>query len=248
VRLWARTTIVLWEGTLLAGVDRTLEPWYANILKLGLLAQYDEGTSANNLLGMDVAIPFGDVDAFGSILIDDIQVDDATPGDQEPASYALTLGARAPLGPAVWSAFYTRVSNLAYRTPDRAEAVMRRDVGLARNYSDYDQLTLRAEGVLGPGILLAPEATLLRQGEGDFRLPYPAVADFPTTPVFLAGTPERLVRLALTARADGRRWSIAADGGVHLIADADHVPGASESRFVGSVSVTYRLGTAGELP
>ena len=248
LRPWERTTIVVWEGTLLAGVDRTLEPWYANILKLGLLAQYDEGTSANNLLGMDVAIPFGDVDAFGSILVDDIQVDDATPGDQEPTSYGLTLGARAPLGPAVWSAFYTRVSNLAYRTPAPAEAVMRRGVGLARNYSDYDQLTLRAEGVLGPGILVAPEATLLRQGEGDFRLPYPAVADFPATPAFLAGTPERLVRLALTARVDGRRWSIAADGGVHLIEDAGHVAGASETRFVGGVSVTYRLGTAGELP
>jgi hypothetical protein len=147
-----------------------------------------------------------------------------------------------------WSAGYARVSNLAYRTPDPAETVMRRGVGLARNYSDYDQLTLRAETVLGPGILVSPEATLLRQGEGDFRLPYPAIADFPTTPAFLAGTPERLVRLALTARADGRRWSVAGDAGVHLIDDAGHVPGASETRFVGSVSVTYRLGTAGELP
>jgi hypothetical protein len=125
---------------------------------------------------------------------------------------------------------------------------MRRGVGLGRNYSDYDQLTLRAEGVLGPGILVSPEATLLRQGEGDFRLPYPAVADFPTTPVFLAGTPERLVRLALALRADGRRWSVAADGGMHLIDDAGHVPGASETRFVGGVSVRYRFSVAGELP
>jgi hypothetical protein len=248
VRPWERTTIALWEGTLLEGVDRTLEPWYANILKLGLLAQYDEGTSANNLLGLDASFPLGKVDAFGSVLLDDIQIDDNTPGDQEPTSYGLTVGARAPLGPVVWSAFYTRVSNLAYRTPNPAETVMRRDVGLARNYSDYDQLTLRAVTVLGPGILVSPEATLLRQGEGDFREPFPAVADFPTTPTFLAGTPERLVRLALDARVDGRRWSVAANGGVHLISDAGHVAGVSESRFVGGVSVTYRLSTAGEVP
>jgi hypothetical protein len=248
LRPWDRTTIVLWEGTVLAGADRTLEPWYANILKLGLLAQYDEGTGANNLLGMDVAIPFGDVDAFASVLVDDIQVDDATPGDQEPTSYGLSIAARAPLGPATWSVSYTRVSNLAYRTPDPSETVMRRGVGLARNFSDYDQLTLRAEAVLGPGILVAPEATLLRQGEGDFRLPYPAVADFPTTRAFLAGTPERTVRLALDARLAGRRWSIAANGGVHLIDDAGHVAGASESRFVGGVSVSYRLSVTRELP
>jgi hypothetical protein len=247
-RPWRRTTISLWEGTLLAGEDRTLEPWYANILKLGLLAQYDEGTSANNLLGVDVATRIGAADAFLSVLVDDIQIDDETAGDQEPPSYGLTLGARTGLGPAAWTAYYSRVSNLAYRTPTPTETVMRRDVGLGRNYSDYDQLTLRAEVALGPGILVTPEATLLRQGEGDFRLPYPAVADFPTTPVFLAGTPERTARLAADVRVDGRRWSIAANAGVHLVSGAGHVAGASERRFVGGLSVTYRLGTAGELP
>ncbi|MGH8721582.1 MAG: hypothetical protein ACREU4_06335, partial [Burkholderiales bacterium] len=39
-----RTAISLWEGTLLAGPDRQLEPWFANIFTLGLLAQYDQGS------------------------------------------------------------------------------------------------------------------------------------------------------------------------------------------------------------
>jgi hypothetical protein len=234
LRPWERTTIVLWEGTLLAGVDRTLEPWYANILKLGLLAQYDEGTSANNLLGMDVEFPMGDVDAFGSILIDDIQVDDATPGDQEPTSYGLTVGARAPFGPAVWSAFYTRASNLAYRTPSPAEAVMRRGVGLGRNYSDYDQLTLRAEGVLGPGIW---SAEALRTGRGRLPAALPGVADFTVFPG------RRWRRAAALAR--GRTGAaISHDGGVP---DETWPRGASAVAAAWAVSQCYWL-RCGEVP
>ncbi len=248
LRPWRATAVTLWEGTLLAGPGRTLEPWFANIFTLGLLAQYDQGTDANNLLGVDLATRFGRVDLYGSLLVDDLQVDDATPGDAEPASYGFTLGAQAALGPAVWTALYTRVSNLAYRTPNPAEAVMRRDVGLGRNFSDYDQLTLRATVPLPPGVLLTPEATLLRQGEGDFRLPYPAVADYPSTPVFLAGTPERTVRLAADVRLDRRRWSVCANAGVHLVSDQGHTRGASESRFVGRLGLTYRFATSGELP
>src|SRR5882672_9576827 len=37
-----KTTIALWEGNLLAGPGRQLEPWFANILTLGLLQQYDQ--------------------------------------------------------------------------------------------------------------------------------------------------------------------------------------------------------------
>jgi hypothetical protein len=235
-----RMTIALWEGSVLAGPGRQLEPWFANVFTLGLLAQYDQGGSSNNLLGVDLATRLGGTQLFGSLLIDDIQVDDQAAGDQEPTSYGVTLGARGAAGPAAWTAFYTRVANLTYRTPNPAEAVMRRGVGLARNFSDYDQLTLRASLLTAHRALLTPEVTLLRQGEGDFRLPYPPVAAYDTTPTFLTGVVERTVRLAVGYQLSVGAWNLGGDGGVHLIDNAGHVNGASRTRWVGRLELTWR--------
>ncbi|MEX2155294.1 MAG: hypothetical protein WD773_00460 [Gemmatimonadales bacterium] len=242
------TTISLWEGTLLAGPDRQLEPWFANIFTLGLVQQYDQGSQANNLVGVDVTTRVRNVQLFGSLLFDDIQVDKSTAGDREPPSYGLTLGAQGAVGPAGWTAFYTQVTNLTYRTPSPAEAVMRRGVGLARNFSDYDQLTVRGSMMAGPGVLLEPEVTLLRQGEGDFRLPYPTVAQFDSTPTLFAGVVERTVRLAVGGRIAHGRWVVSGDGGVHLINNAGHVSGAERTRWVGRVAVMWRSKKEGRVP
>ena len=100
----------------------------------------------------------------------------------------------------------------------------------------------------GPGLLLSPEITLLRQGEGDFRLPYPAVTAYDSTPTFLDGVVERTVRLALDARLEGPRWGIVGNGGVHLVRNAAHVSGAEETRWVGSVAITFRFSRESLLP
>lgn len=243
-----RSTFSLWEGTVVAGPDRALEPWYANVVNLGLLAQYDQGSSANALIGADVELWIDRIRAFAQLLLDDVQIDRAAATDREPSAYGFTLGAQGSAGPAAWTAFYSRVTNLAYRTPSPPETVMRRGVGLGRNFSDYDQLTLRASVVLGPGVLATPEATLLRQGQGDFRLPYPAVAAYDSTPTFLSGVVERTVRFALGARWHGGGWSIVADGGAHLIRNAGHVAGRHDTRWVGSIGVTHRLHWESVLP
>ncbi|HEY3279285.1 MAG TPA: hypothetical protein VGJ83_02145 [Gemmatimonadales bacterium] len=234
------TTVALWEGSLLAGPGRQLEPWFANILTLGLLAQYDQQVQVNSLLGIDVSSRIGPTQVFGSVLIDDIQIDRSSATDREPPQYGATLGAQGAFSGLAWTAVYTRVANLTYRTDNPAEAVMRRGVGLARNFSDYDQLTLRASLLTAHRALLTPEVTLLRQGEGDFRLPYPPVAAYDSTPGFLSGVVERTVRLGLAARWDRGSVSLAGDGGVHLIHNANHVDGANETRWVGSIGVTYR--------
>ncbi len=248
IRPPGRTTVVLWEGNVLAGPARQLEPWYANLFTLGLLQQYDQNSRTNSLLGFDLETRVGRVTAFGSFLLDDIQIDKKTAADSEPPSYGFTLGGQGGLGPASWSAFYTRVVNLTYRTPSPPEAVMRRGVGLGRNFSDYDQLTVRAGWYAAPGVLLSPEATLVRQGAGDFRLPYPPVAAYDTTPTFLAGVVQRTLRLAATAELARPRYTVSAEAGVHLVRNAGHVTGASETRFVGRISVTYRFRKESVLP
>src|SRR5438270_57902 len=80
------TTFAVWEGTIVAGVNRQLEPWWANIFTLGLLQQYDQKSTANNLVGVDVTTRIKGIQAFASVLLDDIQVDRSNAGDKEPPS------------------------------------------------------------------------------------------------------------------------------------------------------------------
>ena len=120
---------------------------------------------------------------------------------------------------------------------------MRRGVGLGRNFSGYDQLTLRGSMIAGPGVLLEPEVTLLRQSQADFRLPYPTVAQYATTPTLFAGTVTRTLRLAIAGRAAHGRWVLSGDGGVHLIAN-----GPEKTRWVGSVALQWRTRKEGRIP
>jgi hypothetical protein len=148
----------------------------------------------------------------------------------------------------VLTAFFTQVANLTYRTPNPAEAVDSRGVGLGRNFSDYDQLTLRAQVLAGPGVLLAPEATVLRQGEGDFRAPYPPVAAYGTTPTLFAGVVERTTRLALGATWQRGSWGLSGNGGVHFIHNAGHVRDVNDTKWVSGITLSYWFRLQGELP
>ena len=237
------TTFSLWEGTITAGTGRDLEPWFANIFTLGLVQQYDQNSQANNVLGFDVTTRIKGTQLFGSVLLDDIQVDKSNSADNEPPSYGFTLGAQGGIARLGWTAFYTQVTNLTYRTPNPAEAIMRRNVGLGRNFADYDQLTLRGSLMAGPGVLLEPEVTVLRQGQGDFRLPYPTVAQFDSTPTLFVEPVTRTVRLALAGQVVHGRWTLAGNGGVHLIHN-----GPESTRWVGTIAVNWRTKKEGRVP
>jgi hypothetical protein len=241
VRPSQKTTLALWEGSISAGPGRTLEPWFANILNLALLVEWDQNVSVNSMLGVDFESRLGTVKLFGELLADDFQVDRRAQTDSEPPQYGLTLGAQTALRGISWTVFYTRVANLTYRTDNPPEALERRFVGLARSFADYDQLTLTASALATPGLLLSPEATLVRQGEGDFRLPYPPASAFRATPTFLSGVVERTARVALGASWTLRAWSLVGNGGVHFVRNAGHVVGATDTRWVGSLAVNFRF-------
>ena len=97
-------------------------------------------------------------------------------------------------------------------------------------------------------LLLQPEVTVLRQGEGDPRLPHPLVAQYPTTAVLFQNVVQRTVRLAL-----GWSWqlggvSITGNGGVHVLKNSGHTQGVSKTEWVGSIGVTYRVHHQDVLP
>jgi hypothetical protein len=254
-RLWIRPpgrwTFALWEGSVLSGSGRQLEPWYLNFASLGLLAQLNTGTNVNSFLGFD-AQRRGKVTLFAQGMLDDIQVDKKTAADRKPSSYGLTLGAQGsvphPAGGGAWTLFYTRVANLTYRNEDNFQTPIYFGLGTGRNFSDYDQTTLKLSFMPSSEALLEPEITFLRQGEGDLHLPHPLVSAYPSTPAFLSGIVERTLRLAARGNVAHGRWVLSGDGGVHLISNAGHVTGASKTRWVGSVQLSWRTKKEGRIP
>jgi len=147
-----------------------------------------------------------------------------------------------------WTLFYTRISNLAYRNEDNFQTPIFFGLGTGRNFSDYDQLTLRVSLLTAHSSLLTPEFTLLRQGEGDLHLAHPPVAAYDSTPAFLSGVVERTVRVAVGYQSSVGAWSLAGNGGVHLVHNAGHVIGAQETRWVGRLGLTYRYRKESLLP
>ena len=93
IRPPGRWTLALWEGSVLSGAGRQLEPWYLNIASLGILSQVNTATNVNSFLGFDVQRQ-GAVTVYAQGMLDDIQVDKKSPADRKPTSYGLTLGAQ----------------------------------------------------------------------------------------------------------------------------------------------------------
>jgi len=138
--------------------------------------------------------------------------------------------------------YYTRVTNLTYRNEDSLQVPLYHLLGTGRNFDDYDQLTATLGLLPRAGLLLTPEITYLRQGEGDPRLPHPPVSAYPTTPTIFQGVVERTLRFAVTGSyAPSTRVGVSFDAGVHRISNFQHATGDTRTRFLGRVSVSYRL-------
>jgi len=219
------------------GVSRSWEPWALSVVNPFYVSQYTGPEMNANLgLGADASYRVGRGNrVFGQVFIDDLQIDRADSLDKEPPGYALTVGASGGLarGSLSWTAFYTMVTNLTYRTARREERYTRYGVGLGRDYSDYDQATLRVSAVAVPRALVTGELTVIRQGEGDIRDRFPPVSAYADSLTFLTGVVERTVRLAAQATWTPRPdVTLSVDLGRHFVSNAGHVDGASEGRWV----------------
>jgi len=252
-RLWIRPrgrwALAVWEGSVWSGVGRQIEPWYVNVATVGFFRQSSSGVNVNNFLGFD-AERRANTTVFAQFMLDDIQVSRKTPEDLKPTSYAFTVGAkgrvrRASVG---WQFFYTQVANLTYRNENNLQVPLYHLLGTGRNFADYDQATLKLSVLPRPSLLLEPELTLLRQGEGDPRLLHPLVPDYPSTATLFQGVVERTLRVALGGSWQLGGFQLSGNGGVHLIHNAGHMSGTSYTRWVGSLGVTYRISYENVLP
>jgi hypothetical protein len=244
-----RWTLALSEATVISGVGRQFELWYLNPVTLSYFRSSSSGTNGNNFLGVDFERR-GRVTLFGQTMLDDIHVTRHEPADLKPTSYALTMGAKGRAGsPAVtWIVFYTAVANLTYRNEDDLMVPLYHYLGTGRNFDDYDQATVKANILASRTLLLQPELTVLRQGEGDPRIKHPLIPEYPTSAVLFQGVVQRTVRVALGASWQVGGLSVVGNGGMQFMSNAGHVVGVSQTHFVGSIGASYHLHHDAPLP
>jgi hypothetical protein len=155
------------------------------------------------------------------------------------------MGTGPLLSRMAWRAAYTQASSLAFRAQNPIENFTDQGVGLGRSLADNDQLTLRITAPLSPRWLIAPELTLLRQGEGDLNSPFPTGTAAGATPTLFIGTRERTWRAALGLSGQQGPLALTADAGLHYIQNEDHAAGRNRTRFLGRVRATVGLGRKG---
>ncbi len=235
-----------WQGAftetmLFGGIGRSFEPAYANPLNFYDLSQYNEVGDGNVSFGAELARRTrraGIVSA--QLLLDDFQIDRCSPACKEPASYGVAFTAEGiPLtGEQRGFASYTRVTNLAYRAPLPWERYAAYGIGIGRGFSDYDEARLGLDLALLPGAPIRAYAAWRRQGEGDYRLPFPPTTAYPTTPAFLAGVVMKTMRIGLSKAAELGALRGTADVGINRVTNADHVAGRTRTGVEGRVVLT----------
>jgi hypothetical protein len=136
-----------------------------------------------------------------------------------------------------WFTSYTRVSNLAYRTPLPAETYDVFGVGLGRGFSDYDEVKVGADLALLKRTPLRLYVAHRRQGEGDYRATYPLPADYATTPGIFAGVVMGVTRVGLSGVTRWRDIELGGDLGVNHTTNDLHVSGQSRTAFEGRLKV-----------
>jgi len=245
-----RLSLSLSEAVLYAdtgGPSRSFEPWHLNLANLWLLTDANLPLGqAKDLLAVDASWLVGhSLRLAGQLFANDLKVDKRTPTNPEKPEelgYTLSVTGQALHGLASWSAFYTRMDNLDYQTEKGTQfQYSLRGVGLGRDHIDYDQYTARATALAAPRGLIGAEITYVRQGEGDFRMPFPPIQLLSDSVRFLTGIVERTLRVAAQAN-----WTpvagvnLSADIGRHFIWNANHVQGARGDRWVWRVRAEIR--------
>ncbi len=153
-----RLDLVLFNGKLQASVselmlyggqDKTFDVVYSNPFIFWHGANYNNKSNSGNVLPtVDVLYyPVSNWKLYGSLLIDDIQVEKTGPGDLEPNEIGFIGGTEyaEPMGISgmTVNAEYTRVANRTYKTPNPLETFIHRNVPLGHPLgNDFEQLNL----------------------------------------------------------------------------------------------------------
>jgi hypothetical protein len=247
VRVAQQLDVAAWEANVLSGVDREFETRYRNPLSVSYLANtIGLGDRGNVMLGADATWRVrAALRLEGQLGIDDFWYRNRQDNRDR---YLFTLAASGPFGDALsWRLMYTEVSSLALRAFNPADNFTDAGVGLGRNFSDYDQVSLRVSVPVRSRWLVTPEVALLRQGEGAINTPYPVGAERQATPALFIGTMERTWRAGLLVSGDEGPVQLTGDVGLHHVTSVGHLAGATETKLVFRMRGTIGLGWHGRI-
>jgi hypothetical protein len=197
---WRGLELAATETYVYSGTARGFEWSVSNPLAPFLLTQYNEREEGNFSVGVEAALHTR-AGLYGlSVLVDDFQVDECDPLCAEPSSYGVTATAEGIpfVGEQRLFASYTRISSLTYRTPEAGERYAWQGVSLGRGFSDYEEARAGVDLALLSELPLRAYVALRRQGEGDYRAPFPAPEAYGDTPGFLIGRVTRVTRVGVS--------------------------------------------------
>jgi hypothetical protein len=249
-RLSRGLRLALWESIIIAGPGRILETPFANPVSPTVIANTFgiQDLKSNVIIGADVHLRLNRRTTLqAQLALDDFLFNTR---DQGRDRWALTVTGSGSVGRALgWRALYTQASSLAFRTSIPEENFVDAGIGIGRNFSDMDLLSVSATIPSRWGVLFTPDVTIQRQGEGRITDPYPTKNGNGVLvyPAWFVGTVERTYRLGLGVSGRFFGLDVTGSGGFHHVVNDANRPGVSTDRFVGTVRVIASWQRSGRL-
>jgi len=221
----------LFETVVFGGPGRQIDLFYLNPLIFFHGSQLNEGTNDNTTVGFDFSIkPAVGYKFYGQLLVDDIQVDDQSQDDQEPAEVAFLLGGYV-VNLAGWfdlKAEYSRVTNWTFNQiyPRNRYIFDSRPIGRVLG-NDYDLASLSLIRWMGDNTAAVFRFDHYRQGEGridaEWTEPWKQVEGDYSEP-FPTGTVQKTTRMTLGIKSFIANMAfVDVEAGIDLVKNQNHV-------------------------
>jgi len=166
------------EAIVYGGVNRHLDWVYLNPFVFYHGAQLNKSGLGNTLGTVDVSYyPMRKWKVYGSLLLDDVQIEKTGPGDLEPSEIGWLVGSRwaDPVGvPGLTlSGEYVRLANRTYKTPNPWDTFIHRNVPLGHPLgNDFDHWQVNASQWIIGTLWFKVGYSQTRKGEGSLFTPF----------------------------------------------------------------------------
>ncbi|MEZ5357606.1 MAG: capsule assembly Wzi family protein [Candidatus Zixiibacteriota bacterium] len=254
IRVHKRVRIGLFETVLYGGEGRPPELYYLNPLQFFHSAQLNEDENDNTILGGDFTALLGKgTSAYGQILIDDFQIDDASRGDNEPNEIGLMMGVfkAGTIGSFIpdIKAEYVRITNRTYHQREPRNRYLFRNKLIGHPLGpDADSVAVTIRFWPTRQFYAEVELAYRRHGEGSiynsWDEPWTEVDDY--TEPFPTGTIEKAKLAAI--RAGGympfstymrKHFYVSLDAGIGDIENYGNIPGLKKTTGYLDLSLTW---------
>ena len=255
IHLTNQMRLGFFETVVFGGPGRSIELYYLNPIIFFHGSQVNDGADDNTFVGLDFDYaPRNGLRFFGQLLIDDIQIEHKSQGDEEPNEIGFLLGTHLVnvFNSNDIKASYTRVTNRTYNQGNERNRYMHDGRLLSGALgNDYDQWSLQFLRWIGNDLNAGLNFAYTRQGEGRVTDPW-------TTPwlnvtgdykePFPTGNVEKTFHAGISFVGFFGQYLFAKiEGGLDEIKNLDHIAGDNRTRpfvnlkisafFSGSVKV-----------